>query len=79
MQSRLNAQPNAMLIRKQTVEHPLIPSNIGWVLRISKLRGLEKVSTEMSLHVLAYNLKRVIKLLGSAALIQAMQSGLKHC
>ena len=29
----------------------------------------------MSLHVLAYNLKRVIKLLGSAALIQAMQSG----
>lgn len=79
MQSRLNAQPNAMLIRKQTVEHPFGTIKYWMGATHFQTRGLEKVSTEMSLHVLAYNLKRVIKLLGSAALIQAMQSGLKHC
>ena len=36
-------------------------------------RGLEHVGTEMSLHVLAYNLKRVIKLLGIARTMKAMQ------
>lgn len=75
MQSRLNAQPDAMLIRKQTVEHPFGTIKSWMGATHFQTRGLEKVSTEMSLHVLAYNLKRVIKLLGSAALIQAMQSG----
>ena len=37
-------------------------------------RTIERVSTEMSLHVLAYNMKRVIKLLGSEALINAMRA-----
>ena len=75
MQSRLNAQPDAMLIRKQTVEHPFGTIKSWMGATHFQTRGLEKVRTEMSLHVLAYNLKRVIKLLGSAALIQAMQSG----
>ena len=35
---------------------------------------LKKVSTEMSLHVLAYNLKRVIKILGTGALMEAMRA-----
>ena len=38
------------------------------------MRTLPKVRTEMSLHVLAYNMKRVIKLLGTTSLIQAMQA-----
>lgn len=38
------------------------------------MRTLPKVRTEMSLHVLAYNMKRVIKLLGTASLIQAIQA-----
>jgi hypothetical protein len=48
-------------------------------------RIIERVSTEMSLHVLAYNMKRVIKLLGSETLMKAMGGGdartglLSHC
>ncbi len=37
-------------------------------------RTLDRVSTEMSLHVLAYNLKRVLNLLGSGALMAAMKA-----
>ena len=36
-------------------------------------RGLRQVGTEMSLHVLAYNLKRVIQLLGMARTMKAMR------
>jgi transposase len=36
-------------------------------------RTLEKVRTEMSLHVLAYNMKRVIAILGVGALMQAIR------
>jgi hypothetical protein len=39
-----------------------------------RTRTLEKVRTEMSLHVLAYNLKRVIAILGTAPLMQAMRA-----
>ena len=38
-----------------------------------RLRTLEKVSAEMSLHVLAYNLKRMIAILGVQPLIQAIR------
>jgi hypothetical protein len=37
-------------------------------------RIIERVSTEMSLHVLAYNMKRVIKLLGPEAVMKAMRA-----
>jgi len=37
------------------------------------MRGLKHVATEMSLHVLVYNLKRVIKLLGMTKTIKAMR------
>jgi hypothetical protein len=37
-------------------------------------RTIGRVSTEMSLHVLAYNIKRVIKLLGSEAVMKAMRA-----
>jgi hypothetical protein len=39
-----------------------------------RLRTLEKVSAEMSLHVLAYNLKRMIAILEVQPLIQAMRA-----
>jgi len=35
-------------------------------------RGLERVGTEMSLHVLAYNMKRVMKILGIEGLMAAI-------
>jgi hypothetical protein len=37
-------------------------------------RSLDKVSTEMSLHILAYNLKRVMKILGPGVLMEAMRA-----
>jgi hypothetical protein len=37
-------------------------------------KTLDRVSTEMSLHVLAYNMKRVMKLLGTGALMEAMMA-----
>jgi hypothetical protein len=38
-------------------------------------KTLKHVSTEMSLHVLAYNLKRVMNIIGTQALMEAMVAG----
>ena len=72
MQTRLDHSPEIMRIRRQTVEHPFgtIKSWMGSAHFLTKT--LDRVSTEMSLHVLAYNLKRVMKLLGTATLMEAM-------
>ena len=66
--------PNSMLIRKQTVEHPFgtIKSWMGATHFLT--RGFKNVGTEMNLHVLAYNLTRMIKIIGAQALIRAMQA-----
>ena len=74
MQSRLDQAPEMMRIRRQTVEHPFgtLKSWIGATHFLTKT--LDRVSTEMSLHVLAYNLKRVLNLLGSGALMAAMKA-----
>ncbi len=63
-----------MAARRNTVEHPFgtIKSWMGYT--HFQMKTLERVSTEMSLHVLAYNLKRVINILGTGALIEAMQA-----
>jgi transposase len=74
MQACLDHAPEMMRIRRQTVEHPFGTIK-AWMGATHFLAGtIEKVSTEMSLHVLAYNMKRVIKLLGSADLIRAIQA-----
>ncbi|KFX67358.1 transposase [Pseudomonas taeanensis MS-3] len=72
MQRRLDQAPEMMRIRKQTVEHPFgtLKAWMGATHFLTKT--LPRVSTEMSLHVLAYNMKRVIKILGSAALMEAI-------
>jgi hypothetical protein len=66
--------PDSMLIRKQTVEHPFgtIKSWMGATHFLT--RGFENVRTEMDLHVLAYNLKRMISIFGTQELIRAMQT-----
>ena len=63
-----------MTIRRQTVEHPFgtIKAWMGSTHFLTKT--LEKVRTEMSLHVLAYNLKRMIKLLGVGPLLKALEA-----
>lgn len=74
MQKRLDKKPEAMRTRRQTVEHPFGTLK-DWMGATHFLtRTLERVSTEMSLHVLAYNLKRVIKIIGIADLKAAMQA-----
>lgn len=72
MQTRLDRTPDAMRIRRQTVEHPFgtLKAWMGSTHFLTKT--LDKVSTEMSLHVLAYNLKRAMSLLGTTALMEAM-------
>lgn len=74
MQSRLDQAPEMMRIRRQTVEHPFgtLKSWMGATHFLT--RTLDRVSTEMSLHVLAYNLKRVLRLMGSDALMAAMKA-----
>ena len=72
MQLRLDQAPDSMRIRRQTVEHPFgtLKAWIGSTHFLTKT--LKRVSTEMSLHVLAYNFKRVMKILGTTALMEAM-------
>jgi len=74
MQARLDRMPDAMLVRRQTVEHPFgtLKSWMGSAHFLTKT--LEKVRTEMSLHVLAYNLKRMIQILGARPLIAAIRA-----
>ena len=74
MQARLDGDSQKMRVRRQTAEHPFgtIKLWMGWTHFLTKTLG--GVSTEMSLHVLAYNIKRVIKILGPRALIQAIRA-----
>lgn len=74
MQARLEKTPDAMRIRRCTVEHPYgtIKSWMGATHFLSK--GLERVKTEMSLHVLAYNIQRLIAILGITELMKAIRA-----
>ena len=73
-QARLDCAPNAMRVRRATVEHPFgtIKSWMGST--HFTMKTLPRVSTEMSLHVLAYNMKRVINLVGARQLIAAIEA-----
>lgn len=72
MQHRLNQAPDMMRVRKRTVEHPFGTLK-QWMGSTHFLtRKLAGVSTEMSLNVLAYNLKRVMKIIGIEDLMKAM-------
>jgi hypothetical protein len=73
MQRGLDAMPDAMRVRRSIVEH-VFGTIKDWMGRDHfVIRGLPKVATEMSLHVLAYNLKRAAAVLGIPVLIAAMR------
>jgi Transposase DDE domain len=74
MQDRLECMPDAMLIRRQTVEHPFGTIKAWMGSTHFLMKTLEKVRTEMSLHVLAYNLKRMINILGVGPLLKALEA-----
>jgi len=73
VQRRLDQHPDAMMLRRRTVEH-VFGTLKHWMGSTHFLtRGFTGVRTEMSLHVLAYNLKRVISILGIAKTMKAMR------
>lgn len=74
LQDRMEETPKVMQLRKETVEHPFgtIKAWMGWTHFLTKT--FPRVKTEMSLHVLAYNMKRVMNIMGSSALIEAMRT-----
>jgi len=71
-EARLEEAPEMMQLRRQTVEHPFgtLKAWMGATHFLTKT--LPRVSGEMSLHVLAYNMKRVINMIGVVALIEAI-------
>jgi transposase len=74
MQKRLDQVPQAMALRRRTVEHPFGTIKAWMGATHFLTRTLKRVSTEMSLQVLAYNMKRVIAILGVGPFLQAMSA-----
>jgi len=74
MQTRLDRMPDAMGVRRQTVEHPFGTLKAWMGATHFLTRTVDKVRTEMSLHVLAYNLKRMIRIFGVGPLMAAIRT-----
>jgi hypothetical protein len=73
VQRRLDRKPDQMKVRRRTVEH-IFGTLKHWMGSTHFLmKSLAKVGTEMSLHVLAYNLKRVMQILGIARTIRSIK------
>jgi transposase len=72
VQRRLDENPQAMRQRRETVEHPFGTLKMRMGATHFLMKRLPKVATEMALHVLAYNLTRVINIMGIQPLIAAM-------
>lgn len=74
MQQRLDRDPDKMRTRRETVEHPFGTLKAWMGATHFLTTRLENVRTEMSLYVLAYNLKRVMKIMGVESLIAAVRA-----
>jgi transposase len=71
-QKRLDENPQAMRVRRETVEHPFGTLKMRMGATHFLMKRLPKVATEMALSVLAYNLTRVLNIIGVKPLIAAM-------
>jgi transposase len=74
MEKRLQDMPDAMTIRRSTVEHAFGTLKHWMGATPFLMKGLKNVATEMSLSVLAYNLKRTISVMGVAPLVAAIRT-----
>jgi transposase len=72
MQKRVEANPAMMKRRKQIVEHPFGTIKYWHDQGYFLMKGLKKVRAEFSLSTLAYNLRRVMTLLGVLPMLQAL-------
>ena len=74
VQRRLDRNPQAMRQRRETVEHPFGTLKMRMGATHFLMKRLPKVATEMALHVLAYNLTRVMNIMGIQPLMAAIQA-----
>jgi len=73
VQRRLDENPQAMRVRRETVEHPFGTMKARMGATHFLMKTLPRVAGEMALHVLAYNLTRVLNIMGSRLLLAAMR------
>lgn len=73
VQERLDADPDQLAVRSMTAEHPYGTIKSWMGATHFKMRRLKNVTTDMALHVLAYNMTRVMKIMGIPAMIAAMK------
>ena len=74
VQKRLDDDPSKIPLRSKTVEHPFGTIKAWMGATHFKMKTLAHVATEMALHVLAYNMTRVIAILGVRGLVEAMRA-----
>ena len=74
VQQRLDKDPTQLAVRSMTVEHPYGTIKSWMGATHFKMRRLKNVATEMALHVLAYNMTRVMNIMSVPALIKAMKA-----
>jgi transposase len=74
VQQRLDENPQAMRVRRETAEHPFGTLKMRMGATHFLMKTLPRVATEMALHVLAYNLTRVMNILGIQPLLAAMRA-----
>jgi transposase len=72
VQARLDRHPEKMTVRRSTAEHPFGTIKCWMGATHFLMKRLPKVKTEMALNVLAYNMKRVMAILGVADLLEAL-------
>ena len=74
MQARIAQRPEILDKRRETVEHPFGTIKQWMNQGAFLMRGLEKVRAEFSLTALAYNLRRVLNIVGLPDLIAALET-----
>jgi hypothetical protein len=74
VQRRLDEHPEKMRQRRETVEHPFGTMKARMGATHFLMKTLPKVAAEMALHVLAYNMTRVMSIMGARPLLQALKA-----
>lgn len=72
MHDRMSRDPTLMALRRSTVEHPFRTIKAWMGATHFRMRTLKNDRTEMAFHVLAYNIKRMINLIGVRGLLSAI-------
>src|SRR5262249_41795335 len=74
VQKRLDKNPQAMRQRRETAEHPFATLKRRMGATHSLMHAVRTAATELALHVLAYNLPRVMNIMGIQPLMAAIQA-----